>query len=1020
MKRFFAIALMMLCCAAAAFAQNNITVSGTVLDEQGLPMIGVGVLQKGTTNGTTTDLDGKYVVTVPMGSELEYSFVGYVTASAIANTSVINLSLEPSTQFIEETVVIGYGVQKKSSVTGAISSVKSEDLRNRSVTSVEGGLQGKTAGVQVVTTSGAPGADQTIRVRGYSSNSDSTPLYVVDGLRTKSISHLDPSDIESIEVLKDAASAAIYGAQAGNGVILVTTKKAEKGTSHISYDFQYSINKITRMPEVLNAEEYLTWVTEGNLVSQTRIDEYYDGYTDTDWTDVAFENGKMQRHSVTLQGANSNGSILASLSYLYNDGPVITSTDTYERIGAVLNADYKIKPWLRFSTNNTFSRFHVSSPQMGGMYSILASAIQMDPLTPVTYSKDALPAHMQSLLDQGHLFITDSNGDYYSMSPFQESNNINPYIMVNSYKSTVKGYSLRGTLSLDFMPWKTITYTTRLGYNFLQKSTYERTWPHVTNTDTTQDYVTIDASSSEDIYYQWENFVNYIETFNKKHNVSAMVGMAFDSRSTYDVTAGIAGTSASDLGITKLDENYAYFASQTGTATKTVSGGERIKTANLSYFGRVSYDYDNKYFIQASLRADAADTSVLPLENRWGYFPAVSIGWSIAKEKFFRDLPNNPVTELKLRASWGQNGSIAGLSEYMYAATIDSSLKYPLDASSSSYSVGSLPSSTGNNNLKWETSEQFDVGLDLRMWRDRFSFGFDWYRKETKDLIMTSVTSSASVGNTISPLNAGNVVNKGFEFDLGWHDYIGDFSYSISANLSTLDNEVTSIYSTLTRIEGASGGSGVTTYFEKGHPIWYMRGYNYLGVDPDTGYPIFEDVNGDGSISDDDLTDIGSAIPDVTYGITISLAWKGIDFLFFGSGTAGNEICYGVPRSTRMQANTLKEFYDGRWTTVGQSAKYIGAELHDYAKYCQSSAMVFDGSYFKIKQIQLGYTLPSKITKKAYISNLRVYVSLDDFFEFTDYPGFDPEVSLSGSGLGIDYGQYPTTKKVVFGLNLTF
>ena len=1027
MKRILSFVLMMVLGAGIAFAQNTITVSGTVLDEQGLPMIGVGVVQQGTTNGTTTDIDGKYSVTVPRGANLEFSFVGYATQVFPANTASIDVNLEPDTQLIEETVVIGYGVQRKSDVTGSISQVKSEDLMNRSITTVDNGLQGKTAGVQIITTSGAPGAETSIRVRGFSSNSDSTPLYVVDGLRTNSssVSQIDPNDIESIEVLKDAASAAIYGAQAGNGVVLITTKKAEKGIRRISYDFQYSLNQVNNIPQVLNAQEYINWVsTEGGVVDKSRIDAYYDGKTDTNWADVAFENGYQARHNVSFAGANNNGSLFASVSYLDNDGPIIGKQDRHQRLSATINADYKIFDWLKFSTNNSFARFEATRVREGGMYSMLSSVLQMDPLTPVIYKKDQLPLPIQNIVDQGHLFLTDENGDYYSMSVFQESNNINPYIMRDGYQQSSDGVNLHGATALDFTFLKGLTFTSRIGYDYNNRAAYNLQWPHMVNTDTAADYVTIAASNSNNLYYQWENFANYVTTFAQKHHLTAMAGMSFSQRETFDVTGQIAGTSPTNLGISKLDRNYAYFANQTGTATRTVSGGEKIYRSDLSYFGRVSYDFDNKYFLQVSLRADAADLSILPLNKRWGYFPAVSAGWTISRENFFRNLGlNNVISHLKLRASWGQNGSIAGLGNYMYASTIASDVQYPMAATGVSYQVGSHPSSTGNYNLKWETSEQLDFGFDLRMFQDRLTFGMDWYKKETKDLIMTSPVGSASVGNTLSPLNAGNVMNRGFEFDLGWHDNIGDFSYGINGNLSTLKNEVTYVYETLTRVAGTSGGAGVTTYFEKGYPIWYMRGYEYTGPDATTGYPTFKDQNGDNVINDDDKVMIGSGIPDITYGVTLTMGWKGLDLVVFANGTSGNEINYAVPRATRNQANTLKYFYDNRWTSSNTSATYPGASMlngHNYNEYCQSSALVFDGSYFKIKQIQLGYTLPKNLIQKIKLSNLRVYMSLDDWFLFTKYPGFDPEVSLAGNGLGLDYGQYPTTKKMVFGFNITF
>ena len=1002
--------------------QQQKKISGKVSDGTKAPLPGVSVVVKGTTSGTITDFDGNYsLMNVPENATLQFSFVGMKSQEvAVDGKTTINVILEDETIGLDEVVAVGYGVQKKSNLTGAISQVKASDLENRSISSVNTGIQGKTAGVQVVTTSGAPGAATSIRVRGISSNSASNPLYVVDGLRTTNIDYIDPSDIQSMEVLKDAASAAIYGAEAGNGVILITTKKASQGTLRFNYDMQYSVQQINHMPKALNAKEYIQYmVTEGNLVSQSRIDQFYDGHTDTNWGDVAFENGIMQKHNISFQGANPNGSIYGSFSYLSNDGPVIMNQDKNKRITGTLNADYKIKPWLKFSSNNSFANTSTTQVIAGGMSSLPASVIQMDPLTPVIYSKDNLPTTMKALIAQGHAFITDENGAYYSMSPFQESNNINPYILINANQSLTEAFNLRGSSNIDLTPWKTVTFTSRLGYDYTSATNYSLTWPHTQNTDTNVDYVTISAYNNDNKYYQLENFVNYMESFNK-HNVNAMAGMSYSERNTFNLNGSISGTNASNIGITKLDRNYAYFANQTGTATKAIGGGEKRTYAQLSYFGRFSYNYDNKYFLQGSYRADAADLSILPLNNRWGYFPAVSGGWTVSNENFFKNLNLGSISNLKLRASWGQNGSIAGLGDYMYASNIISDVMYPF--TTTTYGTGSRPSATGNNNLKWETSEQLDFGLDLRILKDRLSFSMDWFKKETKDLIMTGVSSSAVVGNTLSPLNAGNVVNKGFEFDLSWKDEIGkDFKYGINMNLSTLKNEVTDIYSTLTRVAGATGGSGLTTYFEKGYPIWYMRGYNYLGVNKENGTPIFQDLNADGVIGDADKQMIGSAIPSLTYGITLNLAYKGFDLIVFANGTHGSDIAWAVPRSTRIQANELKYFYDRRWTTPGVDAQYPSAKRPDWANYVQSSAMVFNGSYFKIKQIQFGYTVPKNLLKKIKVfDSLRAYVSLDDYFVFTKYPGFDPEVSMSSSGLGLDYGQYPSTKRATFGVNLSF
>lgn len=530
MKRVLTSLVLVLLCTISVLAQENITVTGTVVDVKNVPLAGVAVIQQGTTNGSATDADGKYSITLPKGSVIEFSCIGYNAQTIKAFNAVVDIVMEEDNLLLEETVVVGYGVQKKSSVTGAISQVKSEDITNRSVTDIAGSLQGKTAGVQIVSSSGAPGAESSIRIRGYSSNSSSDPLYVVDGLRTKNISNIDPSDIESIEVLKDAASAAIYGASAGNGVVLVTTKRASKGVRRVSYDMQLSWQQMAHVPDVLNAKDYLTWVREGNLVSDEIISKYYDGKTDTNWADVAFETGFMQRHNVAFSGANNNGSIYAAVSFLDNNGPVIGDKDQFKRLSATVNADYKIKDWLKFTTNNSFGYASAKFINAGGMYSLPAATIQMDPLTPVTYSKDNVPAHMQALIDQGHTFVKAPNGDYYSMSPFQESNNINPYITINYQDPSNEMFELRGSTSLDFTPVKGLVVTSRLGYNIRSVVNQSTTWPNVTNTDTYTDYVTLSATSGTNTYYQWENFANYSKTFADKHNFSAMIGMSYSHK----------------------------------------------------------------------------------------------------------------------------------------------------------------------------------------------------------------------------------------------------------------------------------------------------------------------------------------------------------------------------------------------------------------------------------------------------------------------------------------------------------
>ena len=821
-ERMWAFVLFFLVEITAAYAQQ-VKVSGKVSDTNNEPMIGVSILEKGTTNGVISDLDGNYELSVNKGATLVFSYIGYVTQEKPTTGGTLNIILKEDNQTLEEVVVVGYGVQKKSSVTGSISQVKSEDMHNRTITNAEQALQGKTAGVQIISASAAPGSNPSIRIRGYSSNSSSDPLFVVDGLRTTNISNLDPNDIESMEVLKDAASAAIYGAQAGNGVVLITTKKAKKGVRRISYDFQFSSQSLGKTPEVLNAKEYIQYMTEGNLIPQATIDRYWDGHTDTDWMDETFENSTMQRHNINFQGANENGSLFASLSYLKNNGPVVGNKDVFDRITGTVNADYKIKDWLKLTSNNSFSRYHVQTVSEGSATgSIMLSALQLDPLTPIVYTPDKLPDTMVNYQNQGHTLIQDGNGNYYSISPYGDSNNINPYIMRDRGVSKKEGFVFSGSTYLDFTPIKELVITSRLGYRYTVTDSYGYQMPNITCSDLYQDYVSVDATSANTTYWQWENFANYTKTFKDVHNLNAMIGMSFSSNTAFGVTGNVHGNGPSDIGITKLDPNYAYFNYKTGTAVQTVSDGEKRKYANLSYFGRISYDYASKYFAQFTLRADAADLSILPLQKRWGYFPAASVGWVISNEKFMRNV--KPISHLKLRASWGQNGSIAGLSDYMYDATIQSNIIYPM-TKDVVYNTGSLPSATGNYDLKWETSEQLDFGIDLRMFNDRLGVTADYYEKKTKDLIVTGITPSLIVGNTTSPMNAGNVKNSGFEFELSWRDNIKDFNYSVKANIATLKNKVTYLDRTLERIGSAtSAGIGTINYFEEDHPIWYMRG----------------------------------------------------------------------------------------------------------------------------------------------------------------------------------------------------
>lgn len=1000
------------------FAQNMVKVTGTVTDKQNSPMIGASVFEKGTRNGAITDIDGKYSISVPEGAVIVFSSIGFTSQERQAVAGVIDIVLEEDQKLLDEVVVVGYGVQKKSSVTGAISQVKTEDMQNRTITRPEQALQGKTAGVQIFQSSASPGASPTVRIRGINSNGSCDPLYVVDGRIAGDIGGIDPNDIESMEVLKDAASAAIYGAAAGNGVILITTKKGKAGQGTVTYDFQLSIQNIANVPKVMNAEQYIGYMTEANYLSMDKINADWDFKTNTDWSKVAFEPSRMQKHNLAFQGGNDKGTYYLSLTYLDNNGYVIGDADTYKRLTATINADYNIKKWLQVGTNNQIEYYKRRAVAEGSEYgSLLSSVMMLDPLTPVKYSPDNLPEHMQTMVNAGKTYLKDKDGNYYSTSAFQETDNYNPYIMRDKSNSTSSGYNINGVIYANLKPVKGLVFTSRLGYRLSAAKSYTVNNDFFVNTTINQSYMSVNASASTPIYLQWENFVNYMHSFGK-HNLNAMVGTSYIDNSSFYVSGNVTGGDG-DFGFKKDDPRYAYFAYATATAVKSVSGGEEIIGRKLAYFGRLNYDYAGKYMAQFSLRADAADSSVLPISKRWGYFPAASLGWTISQENFMQNA-KTWLSHLKLRGSWGQNGTTSSLGSYSYLSSISSGMSYPY-TNELQYQIGSMPSSTGNNELKWETSEQLDLGIDARFFNDRLSFTADWFSKKTKDLIVTGITPSTIVGNTASPVNAGNIENKGVELELGWKDNIGDFSYGIRGNLATLKNEVTYIHESLDRINGAQFHTTTgLTVFEKGYPAWYFRGYKVDHIDAETGDPVFVDADNNGTINDSDKMMIGSGIPDFTYGITLNAAYKGFDLTVFGTGSQGNDIFSCSNRGDRLQANKMKFLYTDRWTPSNKNAARPRPGATDIDKYWLSDGMVFDGSYFKIKQIQLGYSLPKSFLKKIGINSFRIYCSLDDFFTFTSYPGFDPEVTGVGSATGIDKGYYPSARKVVFGLNLNF
>ncbi len=1012
-----------------ATAQNR-AISGTVVDESGAPVVGAAVVVVGNSSiGAVTDMNGAFRLNVPAGANINVSCIGYADQTvAVGNQTTFRFVLAENTEFLDETVVIGYGVQKKSDLTGAVASVRENDLQNRSTSDAAAALQGKAAGVQILNNSGAPGSGAEIRVRGYSSNSGNIgPLLIVDGLKVDNIQYLDPSMIESIEVLKDAASAAIYGAQAGNGVVLVTTKAGKDGHSSITYSAKQTLQSLNKRAELLNADEYIAMQKAiGNLDDDKIASKGWDG-KDHNWYDAVFNPSWSSQHGITFQGGNKNGHFFASLNYLNNDGIVRGKYDVYNRLSAQVNADYQIKKWLQVGTNNSIEKWSSKSVS-SGYGGALNSVVSLDPLTPAYVSRveDLLPA-MQSTYKKNPDYILrdpDHNNDFYNGSAFYEEATGNPLLQRARTDATNGGITIRGTMFANFMPFKGFTFTSRFGYRISQSSSHSYSAPYYVNGMAKSDQYSLSANVNTGYYYQWENFANYLRTFGK-HDIGLMAGMSYVENNSDN-----ASISVQDAEILRSYEpNYRYINYLLDAPKRSV-GNAPGKSVNMSYFGRVTYSYDNRYSIQGNFRADAFDSSKLSKTVRWGFFPSVSAGWTVSNENFIKDnVDHNVLSFLKFRASWGRNGNVNVLSGYPYVETISKGSAWYQYGTDGALSYGSAPSGLSNPNLHWEVSEQWDAGFDLRMFNNRLTFGFDWYKKNTRDLLVNiKPRPEQGVKNTYE--NAGNVLNTGLEFELGWKDTIGDFTYSINGNLSTLKNKVTDLHFSVPRLE-EDPVSGLNELeraaFEVGYPLWYFMGYKYEGVNPENGMPRYMTASGnikEGSPGDDDkYFYLGKAIPDFTYGITFNMAWRNFDFTLYGAGSAGNDIFSIMWSADRTYGNTLSYFWRNSWTESNKNAplpnmKYVANDW----KFWSSDACIFSGSYFKIKQIQLGYTLPQNLTRRIAVENLRLFVSLDDFFTITKYPGADPETATTGraSAMGFDSGTYPTMKKAVFGLNLTF
>jgi TonB-linked SusC/RagA family outer membrane protein len=1056
-------ALVLLLCSSVMMAQDR-TVSGTVTDENGQALPGVNVLVKGTSQGTVSDSNGKYSLAgVSDNATLVFSFIGYVAQEVpVAGKTVIDAGMTPDITSLEEVVVVGYGEQKKSLVTGSISQVKAEEIATVSVNSVDQALAGRSAGVAVVGSSGSPGSIGKIRIRGVGSNGDADPLFIIDGVRTSinGTDFLSPNDIASIEVLKDAASTSIYGTAGANGVVIITTKKGKSGVAEISYSGQMGTTSLRENGlKLMNEDQYRQYMQEsGNLpgpwldpATNTNVtnnpatglpwtwsdhpEVLAQVGTNTNWLDETFSTAPFMNHNISATGGTEKSSFFVSTGYWNQQGIAGGDKSQYSRYTARINSNHKLKDWLNVGENFQYmhskrQNFNENS-EFGG---VVGSALSLDPLTAVRYT-DGLPQHMDVYIDANRPLVKDGNGNYYGLSRWVTGEFGNPLMTYDLQHQNAVTNKIFGNVYAEIKPIKDLTFTTRYGidaafqrqhqWNPTYFYSIERQNTGATGQDTWDEWFTT----------QWENFATYDKQFGD-HHITATAGT-----SLIQYQHNVIGTQYSGLFRQTDQWSYASSASRDGDIASGNQDGNNL----VSYFGRASYDYKDKYMFTATVRRDGS--SLFADGHQWGVFPSVSLGWVASNEDFFAPV-SDYMSFFKLRGYWGQNGSNANVTagqwmNYVSTTVTVNGQKRPIryaDAAGA-YLVGAAPEFAENPKLTWETSEQIGFGADMRFLSDKLTLSVDWFKKTTEDLL-TNGRSPSPAGLSMARVNAGTVENKGIEIELG---YSGETSpdglhYTLSANFTSIKNKVTALNDQIgTEPAGASVGThwNNATRFKVGEPIWYFQGYKtdgifqsaeeitaYLsetgitGYAPQPGDPRIIDTNGDKAISAADWVKIGSPHPTFYYGFRINLEYKGFDLLLFGQGQGGNDIMMGFFRTDRGTANKPAFFFEDRWTAEHHTDSWFRASTTGLAY--NSDYMVTKGDFMRIRQLQLGYTLPKSVTETLRIKNLRVYGSLDNYFTFTKYKGMDPEVgSVGNNSFYIDKGVYPVPRKVLFGVNLT-
>jgi len=1063
---------------ASAFAQQ---VKGTVVDAQGQPVIGAAVLVEGTTAGAVTDLDGNFTLAAASDATLSVSSIGYLTQSVAVNgQAVLRIVLEEDTMTLDDVVVVGYGVQKKSVVTAAISSVTSEKLKNQSNTRVDAVLQGMTSGVIVTQSSGAPDASSQVRVRGVGSINASSPLYIVDGLAINGgIDYLNPSDIERIEVLKDAASGAVYGARAANGVILVTTKKGKSGKAKVSYDFSYGIQNPWRKPSVLNATEYAIMMNEG-YINNGEAPLYDDPYSlgeGTDWVSAVFNrNAPVMKHDINVSGGSDKVNYSVSAGYLSKEGTIggnygRSNYDRFtvrENIGFVLFDNSVDRDWLnKMEGSSSISYAHINSTGISTNTeygSPLGSAMGMSPLLPVLATAE-MEEEYKALYPVGYNYLVrNADGVAYSIADGA---------IYNEMKNPLADLSLPGTKyntdkivangALEVTIWKNLKFKTSVGidmafwgnhghstqyflnsknYNYdtvTESETYDKDGNMTTNSKT--NYATgASQEMNRSLRWQVENVLTYNETFGK-HSVSALLGQSAIRSSSSNVGASAKGLMY-PYDDWKISVNNTLGQQKDGDRTGWGSWNSIVYSL-ASYFTRLSYNYDERYMAEVTVRMDGS--SHFGPNNKWGYFPSFSAGWNFKNESFLQN-----VTWLsmgKLRASWGINGN-DDIGNFRYDVYMSSNNNYVFGSGANgteTVNVGTKPNGLSNPDAKWEQSRQADLGIDLGFFSNRLTATIDYYNKKTTDMLLDMPVPSYS-GDSAPIGNLGDMVNQGVEIELGWRDQRGDFGYSVSLNATYNKNKLTYLGDDATSLYGSSHKIGQLTRGLVGLPFPYFYGYVADGIFQNTaeiaahvnkdgellqpkavpGDVRYVDYNNDGVLNDGDRTYIGKGIPDWTFGLNIGFNWKGLDFNMLLQGQAGNCQTFNVSRRTDLYYINLPKTILNRWTGEGStnSAPRFTFDGGQNENYRVSAMWLEDASFLRARNVQLGYTLPQNLTKKIAIERLRFYLQAENLFTLTKYTGADPEVTGGNSGygteVGIDRGVYPQSRTFSMGINLNF